>query len=271
MLNNYEIPDAIKHLENIQKKIKEKEPFSFIRFSDGETEILRNRYLEIVPGKTIFRGEEIKNKFPQFDSKKFDPSIHQNIRKDLLESAKFKDLNFFKGIPTSHNKALDDREMMIDLNGGLNSSITFADLFLNSNYENYLKEIVPLFRNYDNIIVIANYRAKPTGILKNAKHISIPDNFFANYDEVLKRTMEELYEIKANCLILSSASSLSNILGYKLFLTRKDVTFLDIGTSINNLLSLDDKIRSYHKQKSKSLFKKIFRKIFKRSKDDIKW
>lgn len=265
MLNNYEIPDAKKHLNNIKNKMKNKEPFSFIRFSDGEIEILKNRYLEIVPGKTIFRGEEIKNKFPQFDSKRFDPSIHQNIRDDLFESAKFKDSNFFKGIPTSHNKALDDRKMMTDLNGGLDSFITFADLFLNSNYQNYLKEIVPLFTNYDNIIVIANYRAKPLGILKNAKHISIPDNFFANYDEVLKSVMDELSDIKSNCLILSSASSLSNILGHKLFLIRRDITFLDIGTSINSLLSLDDKIRSYHKEKS------LFRRIFKRTKDNIKW
>ena len=267
MLNNYEIPDAKKHLNNLENKIKKKEHFSFIRFSDGETEILKNRYLEILPGKTIFRGKEIKNNFPEFDSKRFDPSLHQNIREDLIESAKFKDLDFFKGIPTSHNKALDDREMMLELNGGFDNSITFADLFLNSNYENYLKKIVPLFASYEDIIVIANYRAKPVGILKNAKHISIPDNFFANYDEVLKNVMNELKDVKENSLILSSASSLSNILGHKLFLIRRDLTFLDIGTSINSLLSLDDKIRSYHKQKSKSLFRRIFRK----SKDVIKW
>lgn len=267
---NYK-PNPINHLEKIKTKLINKEPFVFIRFSDGETEILKNRYLEIVPGKTVFRGEELKNNFPQFDSKKFDPKLHQNIRMDLIESAKFKGVNYFKGIPTSHNKAIDDKNMMLDLNGGLDDAITFADLFLNSNYEKYLKEIVPLFGNFEYIVVIANYRAKMVDILRKAKHIEIPDNFFANYDEVLMSTMNKLKDVEKGSLILSSASSLSNILGHKLFLERKDVTFLDIGTSINELLSLDNNIRSYHKQKNRSFIKKIFRKIFKKSKDNIKW
>jgi len=264
---NNKIPNPVEHLNIVKNKLLRKEPFFFIRFSDGETEILKNRYLEITPGKTVFRGKEIKNNFPQFDSKKFDPSIHQNIREDLLLSAKFKDRNFYKGIPTSHNKAEDDKEMMLELNEGLTENITFSDLFLNSNYERYLKEIVPLFESFDSIIVIANYRAKPIGILGKAQHIKIPDDFFANYDEVLFNVMEKLKLIDENSLVLSSASSLSNIIGHKLFLINKNITFLDIGTSINTLLSLDDKIRSYHKQKNKSLF----RKIFKKSKDIIKW
>ncbi|MDZ7819164.1 MAG: hypothetical protein U5K55_11415 [Aliarcobacter sp.] len=245
MNSNSKIPNAIEHLNIIKNKLEKRESFTFIRFSDGETEILKkNRYLEIIPGKTVFRGKEIKNNFPQFDSKKFDPLEHQNIREDLLESARFKAHNYFKGIPTLHNKAVDDRDMMVELNDGLDNSITFADLFLNSNYEKYLDEIVPIFETYENIIVIANYRAKPIDILKKAKHIEIPDNFFANYNNVLEDVLDKLKDISKNSLILSSASSLSNIIGYKLFLQRKDITFLDIGTSINSLLSLDDRIRS---------------------------
>lgn len=268
MINN-KIPDAIEHLEIVKNKLQNKEPFTFIRFSDGETEILKNRYLEIVPGKTVFRGQEIKNKFPQFDSKRFDPELHQNIREDLLEAAQFKAENYFKGIPTSSNNAIDDREMMIEYNSGLDNSITFADLFLNSNYAKYLEEIVPLFESFEYISVIANYRAKPTGILKKAQHITIQDNFFANYDEVLNECMEKLKNIPTRSLVLSSASSLSKILGHKIYLIRPDITFLDIGTSINNLLSLDHNIRSYHKQKNRSFLRKLFSK--KPKSHEIKW
>lgn len=262
------IPDPIEHLNNVKNKLINKEPFTFIRFSDGETEILKNRYLEIIPGKTVFRGKELKNNFPEFDSKRFDPTIHQNIRENLLASAKFKADNYLKGIPTAHNKAVDDRDMMIELNDGLDTSITFADLFLNSNYQRYLDKIVPLFSSFENIIVIANYRAKPIGILERARHINIPDNFFSCYDEVLQNVMNDLASLKEGSLVLSSASSLSNIIGHKLFLQRQDIIFLDIGTSINNLLSMDDKIRSYHKQKNRSIFRKLF---FKKSKDMIRW
>lgn len=268
MQHQVRTPDPIEHLEKIATRLKNKKPFTFIRFSDGETEIIKNRYLEIIPGKTVFRGKEIKNNFPQFDTKKFDPSLHQNIREDLLDSAKFKAQEYFKGIPTSHNKALDDRQMMLELNGGLDAFITFADLFLNSNYETYLKEIVPLFADFTNITIVANYRAKPVGILQKAVHIKIGDNFFGDYETVLNNAMEALQNIEEGSLVLSSASSLSNILGFKLLQTRPDLTFLDIGTSINDLLSMDSTIRSYHKQKNRSILRKLF---FKKSKDVIKW
>lgn len=262
------VPNAIEHLDNFINLLKSKKPCSFVRFSDGEIEILRNRYLEINGGKTVFRGREFKNSFPDFDSKKFDPRIHQNIRKDLLSSALFRDKNFFKGIPTSHNDALKDREFLLRLNGGYHTNMTFSDLFLNSNYEKYRKELVPLFENYENLYVIANYRAKPIGILTNAKHIHIPDNFFATYDDVVEDVFEQIKNVENGSLILSSASSLSNVLGHRLYLINPNITFLDIGTSINDLLSLSHNTRAYHKQE-KSIFQKMF---YKKSKGyEIKW
>lgn len=268
MNNTISIPDANKHLDLFIKNLINKTPFSFVRFSDGETEILRNRYLEINAGKTVFRGKEFKNNFPQFDSKRFDPTIHQNIRRDLLDSALFKDDKFYKGIPTSHNKAYKDKDLMLRLNGGFDYNITFSDLFLNSNFKRYKDEVVPLFESFGNIYVIANYRAKPTGILSKAKHISVPDNFFSSYEETLSSVLEELSDIEEGALVLSSASSLSNIIAHKIFLNRKDITFLDIGTSINELLSMDTMIRSYHKQK-KGFLRRIF---YKKSKSyEIKW
>lgn len=262
------VPDAAMHLDNFISLLKSKTPFSFVRFSDGEIEILRNRYLEIGGGKTVFRGREFKNSFPDFDAKRFDPRIHQNIRKDLLSSALFREKNFYKGIPTSHNDAIKDREFLLRLNGGFDANMTFSDLFLNSNYRKYRDEIVPLFELYENIYVIANYRAKPMGILKKADHIHIPDNFFATYDNVISEVYEQLENIPDGSLVLSSASSLSNILGHRLFMKNSSITFLDIGTSINDLFSLSHNTRAYHSEE-----KSFFQKMFYRTKKgyEIKW
>lgn len=256
-MQNIVTPNAQEHLEKFKTLLKNKAPFSFVRFSDGEIEILRNRYLEIAGGKTIFRGREFRNNFPDFDTKKFDPRLHKNIRKDLLSSALFRNKNFYKGIPTLHNNAIKDREFLLRLNGGFENNMTFSDLFLNSNYRQYRKEIVPLFESFDNIYVIANYRAKPIGILEKAKHIHVPDNFFATYEIVVKEVYEQMEAIPNGSLLLSSASSLSNILGHKLFLKNETVTFLDIGTSVNDLLSLSHNTRAYHNEE-KSILKKIF-------------
>ena len=120
-------PCPIRHLDNFIELLKSKHPFTFIRFSDGETEILRNRYLQIGEGKIVFRGKTTKNVYPQFDSKKFDPLIHQNIRHDLLQAAMYRAEKFYKGIPTAHNKALKDREFMLRLNGGFSLEMTFSE------------------------------------------------------------------------------------------------------------------------------------------------
>ncbi len=258
-------PCPKQHLNNFIDKLKSKTPFSFVRFSDGEIEVLRNRYLEINNGKTFFRGREFTNTFPVFDTKKFDPNLDQDIRKDLLGSALFRGENFYKGIPTLHNDALKDREFLLRLNGGRDPRMTFSDLFLNSNYKDYRKNLVPLFSEYNEIYVIANYRAKPINLLSRASHIKIPDNFFSEYRKTLDSIIGQLDKVDDGSLVLSSASSLSNIIAHKLY--GKDITFIDIGTSINDLLSLDNSTREYHG--SKSLIKSYFYKRSKRY--NIKW
>ena len=58
--------------------------------------------------------------------------------------------------------------------------------------------------------------------------------------------LNNLFDIPSGSLILSSASSLSNIIGFELFNQRNDITFLDIGTSINDLIGLQEITRTYH-------------------------
>lgn len=255
-------PNAIDNLETIIKLLIAKEPFTFIRFSDGEIEILRNRYLEINNGKTSFRGREFSNNFPDFDKKIFNPDVHMRIREDLLASAAYRKKNFIKGIPTSHNDAVVDREFLIRLNGGFTDEMSFSDLFLNSNYSRYREDVVPLFSQYPSVYVIANYRANLKGAISNGKLIEIPDNFFESYEQVKENVLASLKNIEEGTLVLSSASSLSNVIGYELALIRQDITFIDVGTSINDLLSLDANTRRYHStnfdfvSKVKSLFSK---------------
>lgn len=255
-------PNAIDDLEAIIKFLIAKEPFTFIRFSDGEIEILRNRYLEINNGKTSFRGREFNNNFPDFDKKIFNPDIHVRIREDLLASAAYRKEKFIKGIPTSHNDAVVDREFLLRLNGGFTDEMSFSDLFLNSNYSRYREEVVPLFSHYLSVYVIANYRSNLKGVISSGKLIEIPDNFFDSYEKVKEHLLTSLENIEEGALVLSSASSLSNVIGYELALTRQDITFIDVGTSINDLLSLDVNTRQYHlincgfASKVKSMFSK---------------
>ena len=91
--------------------------------------------------------------------------------------------------------------------------------------------------------------------------MKIPDNFFSNYQNVKKDILDKLLHIPSGSLVLSSASSLTNILGFQLFKLRKDVTFIDVGTAINDLISLDTITRSYHKTYFSSGLRPLFGKL----------
>jgi len=245
MIDKY-TPDPVTDLSRFAELLKSRTPFCFVRFSDGEIEVLRNRYLKIGGGTTVFRGRTFGNQFPDFDAKRFDPDQQVELRRDLLEAAMMRAPNFFKGVPTKHNRALLDREFLLRLNGGMTRYLTFSDLFLNSNYPTFRALLVPLFEKAENLCVIANYRAKLTGALSEAKHIAVGDNFFESYEHTLHQVMSEALELPQGTLVLSSASSLSNVVGMRLFGQRPDLSFLDIGTTLNDLLEMDSRTRAYH-------------------------
>lgn len=236
------------HFNNFINLLSSRMPFTFIRFSDGEVEVLRNRKLIISNQKTIFRGISSRNNFPKMDSKIFNPQLDQKFRVDLLEASMYKTNNFYKGIRTfnfTDPEASNDREFLLRLNGGFDNQITFSDLLINQNFLIFREKMLPLiFEKFKDIVVISNWRSKLK--FSHHKHIKISDNFISKYELELKNVMDQLINIPQNSIVLSSASSLTNIVGYKLFLCRKDITFLDVGTSINDLLSLPNKTRGYH-------------------------
>lgn len=242
------IPQGREDLEWLLSLVRNREPFTFVRFSDGEIEVIRNRSMSISNGVTEFRGRFFKNNFPEYDQKKFVPERCQDLRSDLISSAIYRADFYFKGIPTSHNNAVIDREFMLRLNGGFSTEMTFSDLFMNCNFilarDNFFPSIVGEF---DNVIVVGNWRCELHGYLMNAELIQIPDDIFSSYQKTLASVQTALQVAPKNSLILSSASSLSNVIGHQLRISRPDLTFIDIGTALNDLLGLPLGTRAYHK------------------------
>lgn len=242
------MPAGSTDLAKFTQLVRDRLPFTFVRFSDGEIEVLRNRKLVISGGVTEFRGKKFSNKFPEYDQKRFDPRLSQDVRRDLLASALFEDPAYFKGIPSRHNNALGDREFMLRLNGGFSSQMTFSDLFLNENFIQARSEFFPFATScFDHLFVVGNWRCELKGHLSKGTLVQIPDNFFATYQQTLKNVLERLEEAPDSALVLSSASSLSNVLGHHLRKSRSDLTFLDTGTVLNDLMGLPLTTRAYHK------------------------
>jgi hypothetical protein len=246
-MNNHYYPNAVNDLAKIFNFLNHNVNFVYIRFSDGETEILKNRYSKISKSGVIYRGRKWNSNFPKYDFKEFNPVYNQSLRKDLLKSFLHKDSLYLKGIPSSHNIAKLDRDFYLRLNGGLDRQITFSDLLMNSNYRKFLfllKRYVAENPNKD-IYVIGNFRSTPCGFLSTARLIPIEDNFFNNYNQTKENVIRAISLIKENSLILSSASSLSNVIGYYVAVNELPITFIDVGTALHKYLSLDNRSRKY--------------------------
>lgn len=255
------LPTGKGDLDRFEQFVQMHIPFTYVRFSDGEIELLRNRRLSIDGGVTEFRGRRFANQFPNFDQKHFDPRSDQAIRCDLMASAVFRGSTYFKGIPTSHNDAIIDREFMLRLNGGFTQQMTFSDLFMNSNFLRARSLFFPFLAEFfKDILVVGNWRCELMGYLAKGRLIKIPDNFFSSslYQSTLQEVMAKLLEAPKSALILSSASSLSNIIGHRLYCHRADLTFLDIGTTLHDLMGLQLGTRAYHKLLNNHTFREKF-------------
>lgn len=270
-----EVPIGEKHFIKFKKLIQDAVPFTFVRFSDGEVEIIRNRKLTISGGVTEFRGRKFANNFPVFDSKIFNPALHQKFRSDLIRAAVYKDNYYFKGIRTSNSvdpESVTDREFLLRLHGGFDEWITFCDLLANENYEKTLNLLIPaLVAATKKLFVIANYRAHLRGCLSGASLLTVPDNLIESYADLKESLMNQLVNIDSGSTIISSASSLSNIIGCELRSLRPDLTFLDAGTVVNVLIGLPDSTRAYHKLKKNLLLNFLHRHGFYHDKARLTW
>lgn len=242
---NY-VPCAQNDIKRIQNFIIRSTPFVFIRFSDGETEVLQNRELKLDREGIIFRGKKINHIHPEFDKKHYEPKKHSLIRDDLMASLVYYKTRYIKGIPSSHNMNTNDQGYYIKIINDINNNITFADLLVNSNYRFFLKKIIPLIMSQKNKFLIGNHRCSNKAEILFKGFCPIQDNFFANYTYVKSICKEFIDGLPKSSVVLASCSSLANILGHYVALNREDITFLDVGSSINHLIGLKSGTRVYH-------------------------
>jgi len=224
------------------------EPFTFVRFSDGELEIINGSPLSLGPAGISWSKGRSDFVYPAYDHKKFDPIEDGPLREALLIAARYSSLNFFKGIPTRHNKSPEDTAVMIQLNGNSESFLTFSDLFMNANYKSFLKFILPELVCRNDVVLIGNFRMSMDKLNPNWGHITLPDNAFAEFPEIVERLLTELLNMPEKAIVLCSASSLTNILGQRLHQADKYRTFIDVGTTLHPLTSMPDSLREYQSQ-----------------------
>lgn len=203
------------HLDDILTQVKHGTHFAFSKYADGEYKVLRN--------------ERITN----CDNWTFDPDIHQYEQKLLLESFQYSANNYVVGIscpccqPRSHVQWMR--------NNVKTKKVTWANLFVNSNYSTFKDKGFKLFDNWKGkVILVANesgINSKLPFKVDEYVPIKIGSWFNPELDIILEKCINMCKE--DNQLFLFSGGPLGNMLCYKLHAINNNNTYIDIGSTIN--------------------------------------
>jgi hypothetical protein len=242
-----------KHFDMLLEKLKNGEHFGYCRFSDGELRIMQNVELKLASDHNKI-GEHIKSaSYHLEDHKHFNPNEHQFFHNKLMESYRFKKNNYYVGL--SCRCCVGDKDFQQMLNwyeGDINSdNLTWANLFLNGNYQQFLDRFIPELKN-KKVVYIVNENADLSKLPFNiVKDFRVGRNCIINdyglIDDVKKWIDDNGIE---NHIFLFSASSLSNFMIHQLFEYNDKNTYVDIGTTLNPYIGMKAR-RGYHKGNKK--------------------
>lgn len=200
-------------IEFIFNLLRTRQKFSFSKYADGEFSILANRLITNVDRWT------------------FNPEVHSEIRDELIRSFTFQDQNYYVGVSCKCCQPDEYVEWMREQSH--QSKLTWANLFVNSNYPFFVEHFIPEFNNHE-VVLFAREDATVEKLPFKVEHIPITRQaFIDNFDMVDSFPIED-YTDK---LFLFCAGPLGNMLSAKFWSKNKTNTYLDIGSTLNPYLT----------------------------------
>jgi len=220
--------DFNEELIKLYSMIKSKKNFSFSKYADGEWSVIKNIPLN-------------NNEF------EFLPHMHQFYRNKLIESFKFKDDNYIIGISCECCQGIDTHKDMINFSEQKIENVTYANIFVNSNYEKYKELFIPIYKE-KKVILVANtnsvFENLPFTPFKIYKVIK--NSWVNNYSLISIIQNDIVKEDLKDCLFLFCCGPFGNILAHQLFEFNKNNTYIDIGSTLNPWLQSEGFKRSYY-------------------------
>lgn len=220
-----------KEIEILFNRLKSGKKFAFSKYADGEWAILNNKMIHA-------RGEFLYN--PQRD---------ENFSKVLLESYQYKDEGYYIGVSCPCCQGIETHKRMIELSGQDDEHVSYANMFVNSNYDYYVNNFVPFYKT-QKVILVCNKNGKVINLPFKPEQVYFIDQnaFTTNYDLVDK--MKEEHKDTKDHLFLFCAGPLGNVLSYKLWENNKNNTYLDVGSTLNPWLQSEGHRRDYYTGKT---------------------
>lgn len=208
-------------------KIKNDEHFALSRWGDGELMILENKSIDL-----RHKGDGEFMHDPK-------SSVHVMMRESLLNSYKYKHKDYYIGVACQCCVGKEKFEYMKKLSEQPEENLTWANIFVNSNYQYFLSELLPILKN-KKVILIANKKSKPEGLpFKVEQFYPIGTDAWVNSGELIQKLMMDIGEFNMNNYVyIIAAGPLANVMTYELWKYNKNNTYIDIGSTLDKMLGL---------------------------------
>ena len=209
------------------KMIQNNENFALSRWGDGELTILEDKPIDL-----LWKGDG------EF---KFDPNDpkYQKMRDILMNSYTYKDKNYFIGVACQCCVGFDKFEYMKKLSGQSEENLTWANIFVNSNYKHFLSEFLPALKG-KKIVLIANGKGNCKNLpFEIIRYIPVGADAWINDTKIYNDIRQEMDDLDIRDYIyLIAAGPFANILTYQLWTLNKNNTYIDIGSTLDKMLGL---------------------------------
>jgi hypothetical protein len=209
--------------------IQNKENISFSKFCDGEWAVICN--------------QKINNKEFWFEPRS---PKDQYKRKALLNAFQYKNDRYFVGVTCVKVFGLQTHKAMKQLSGQNEDHLTWADIWVNSNYKYYTENILPLFNNRPVILfcnengVIDNLPFKPKMVFK------LTNNAWEYNWDTIEEAKSYISTGIRDSIFLFCCGPFGNILCHQLTDFEPNNSYLDIGSTLNPYLKSAGFERDYY-------------------------
>ena len=213
--------------EHLYNRLKSRKPFAFSKFADGEWAIITNAAVD--------NGEFA-----------FDPKHHKEDRQRLINAYQFVDDGYYVGIscPCCQGRIHYDMRQYCPSD---DEHITFANIFVNSNYTYYQENFIPEYDNWDVHLVCS----------RESFVYDLPfdvETYYPVDNSALRENYKLIEYIKKenlkNKLFLFACGPFGNVLAHQLWEDNKENTYLDIGSTLNPWLQSEGFKRHYYEGKN---------------------
>ena len=243
----FDVKDFRGHIQAIFRLLEQDIPFAFNRISDGELFMLQGKAIELNERGAMIDGVAVnQQRFSKWDQKSFSPERDRYIATELPNILHSTNPLYLLGLPCPCCCNISDVEQIRKISS---SNQTWANLLVNGNYSYFIESVFPSIQS-KRVMAAVNHLATIDvfSSCQSFTHFRIPDNVIQRAPSVVEEFIDQCSILHDGTVVLVGASVVAKIMIHKAFMLYPNLSFIDVGTTLNPLLGLGlgrDYLRGY--------------------------